>query len=208
MNLEAFAKRLAAETPTPGGGAAAAYSGAMGAALIAKVARYTLTRQAKQPKRKPARLRELERIVRLSDRIAGRCLTAVRQDAQAYQGIVRAHQRRRSHLTPRETDESRVQLASIKACGIPLALCDDVYHGLEQCKQLSLYANPRLLSDLAVANALLKGSFDGAIGLIRDNLAAIRDRHFVAKANRLIQGLSRKSHQLWYQVAARCRVEV
>ena len=43
--LRAFSDDLSADAPTPGGGSAAAYAGAMGAALAAMVARITLKKE-------------------------------------------------------------------------------------------------------------------------------------------------------------------
>ena len=46
--LRAFSDDLSADAPVPGGGSAAAYAGAMGAALAAMVARITLKKDASE----------------------------------------------------------------------------------------------------------------------------------------------------------------
>jgi len=49
--LRAFSDELSADTPVPGGGSAAAYAGAMGAALAAMVARIAAKKESSEPMR-------------------------------------------------------------------------------------------------------------------------------------------------------------
>src|SRR5207247_10580270 len=49
--LRAVSDELSADTPVPGGGSAAAYAGAMGAALAAMVARIAAKKESSEPMR-------------------------------------------------------------------------------------------------------------------------------------------------------------
>lgn len=201
MTLKEFTKRLAAQAPTPGGGAAAAYAGALGTALIGKVARYTLAKQTKTAKA----LAELKRIVALSDRIAQQFLRSVRQDVAAYQRIARALRLPKATPEQQQARRKRLQAALVAGCSIPMAVLEYAYQGLRAADRLlTCGANRSLLSDVGVAMELLWGSGESAQWLLKDNLAGIRDRHFVEKARRVLRANRRQSEVLARRIVHRC----
>jgi glutamate formiminotransferase/formiminotetrahydrofolate cyclodeaminase len=82
---ESFLDRLADGAPTPGGGSAAAQSGAMAAALVAMVGRLTMG------KKKYADVDDrAQEIVSQADTLRGDLEAAVNQDAQAFDGVMKA----------------------------------------------------------------------------------------------------------------------
>src|SRR4029078_8123002 len=68
MKLSDFLEKIAAKTPTPGGGSVSAAVGAMGAALGVMTARYSESTEAQQP----------------LDELKNEFLTLVDADAEAY----------------------------------------------------------------------------------------------------------------------------
>ena len=94
--LDAYLERLASDAAIPGGGSAAALVGALGAALIAMVARITLAIRRTQRCE-----RACERVVAASRR-AARGLTAARErDEAAFAEVVAAQ------ALPRATDTEK-----------------------------------------------------------------------------------------------------
>src|SRR5262249_6188700 len=81
----AFLERLAAGTATPGGGAAAAYVGAMGAALVGMVARLTVG------KKKYAEVEaQMQSVVDSADKLRASLTAAVAADSEAFEAVMEA----------------------------------------------------------------------------------------------------------------------
>src|SRR5574338_250882 len=78
-----FIEELAAPTPTPGGGSAAAYAGAMGAALVAMVAGVTIG------KKKYADVEaEMQAIRVVAETLRKELTQAVDDDASAFEALM------------------------------------------------------------------------------------------------------------------------
>src|SRR5213593_3923419 len=90
--LRAFSDELSADTPVPGGGSAAAYAGAMGAALAAMVARIASKKESSERRR--AFADEM-------DGLRADFLRFVDEDSAAYAQVAEAMK------LPRKTDEEK-----------------------------------------------------------------------------------------------------
>ncbi len=80
-----FLDDLAAATPTPGGGSAAAHAGAMGAALVAMVARLTIGK-----KKYAAVEAQMKEILNQAERLRCELTAAVDEDSAAFEGVMAA----------------------------------------------------------------------------------------------------------------------
>ncbi len=141
--IGSFAAALAARSPTPGGGAAAAICAALGAAAGAMAARYTTGPKwgALSP--------QAQALAETLDGAVRSCLALADQDAQAFAALGAAR---------REKDEQLISMAEERAQEVPaglLALC--ALHASELRAFLAL-GNPQLLSDVKVGIHLLAGA--------------------------------------------------
>ena len=85
MTVKAFSEKLASNAPAPGGGSAAALSGALGAALISMVCRLT------QGKEKYAEFESLVMdTVTKSDELMNALLEGIQKDTNAFDGVIAA----------------------------------------------------------------------------------------------------------------------
>lgn len=134
--------QLAAKSPTPGGGAAAALVGAVGAALAGMVVSYSVGK--KSLAQHETHLREAQ--ARL-ERLRTLCLTLADEDAQAYALV--------NELTRLpESDTRRAQelpSAARAAVDVPLALQAACAEMTRICQDLTSTSNRQLRSDLAIA---------------------------------------------------------
>ncbi len=152
--LDDFLDTLAAPTPTPGGGSAAAASGAMAAALgamvagIAKLPGYDFT---------PDRLFLAE---------------AVRRDAAAYDAVVAAYRRPKDERAPFLED------AFHQATMVPLEVAECVSRVRSRLESLALDAPPKVASDVEVALLLAAAALSGALANVRINLPSVKDETF------------------------------
>jgi glutamate formiminotransferase/formiminotetrahydrofolate cyclodeaminase len=165
-----FLDELAAGTPTPGGGSAAAYAAAMAAALVGMVARLTIG------KKKYAAVEErMQAISARSDALVASLSGAVERDAQAFEAVLSATR------LPKETEPQKamrqvaMDQATLQAAAVPL----DVAHQAAEVVQLAAEAaasgNVNAVSDALSAVALASAALKAAAANVRVNIAALQD---------------------------------
>jgi formiminotetrahydrofolate cyclodeaminase len=161
LTVREFLARLAAPTPTPGGGSVAALAGALSAGLGQMVAAYTVGR----PKFATVATRAQELATRLQ-RAATLLSELVDEDAAAYEVLSAALKLNRAD--PQRTE--RVARAAALAAQVPLqsaAACAAVITDLAELQQIG---NPNLASDAAAAGHLARAALAAAAANVRANL--------------------------------------
>jgi len=164
--LRAFSDDLASDAAVPGGGSAAAYAGAMGAALAAMVARITAKKGG--PSDGPDFLDEM-------DRLRSELLRLVDADSAAYASVAEALR------LPRKTDEEkrarteRLQTALVAASEVPLEVAKRARRLLEACERSLASASPMIASDIGVGALLAETALRGAALNVMINLASVKD---------------------------------
>ncbi|MHB1435051.1 MAG: glutamate formimidoyltransferase [Thermoplasmata archaeon] len=160
-----FAARLAARTPTPGGGSAAAIAGALGAALGEMVFAYTHPTGA-TPADWTAAMAELaghrQRFLELSD-----------EDGASYEAVREARRARKAHPDDpnrREGEQAALRRASL----VPLETARRAAQVLELLGDRGPSTKPALVSDLTTARALLEAARTGGIANARVNRDDLR----------------------------------
>jgi methenyltetrahydrofolate cyclohydrolase len=182
--LAAYLDEVAAGTPAPGGGSAAAVVGALAAALGEMVANLTLGREKYadvEPSLRPAR----DRLTAL--RIA--LLESAAADEAAYQTYQDAAS------LPRTSDDERteravtMQRALIAATDVPLGVARSVYEVSEILQSVARDGNPHVRSDAALGALLAEAALRGTLLNVRGNAAMLKDRElaltYVTDADRL-----------------------
>ncbi|MGH2621143.1 MAG: glutamate formimidoyltransferase [Anaerolineales bacterium] len=165
-----FLDQLAAGTPTPGGGSAAAHAGAMAAALVAMVGRLTMG------KKKYADVQDqIETIVGSAEALRSRLEAAVTQDAQAFEAVLAATR------LPGDSDElqqvrrAAMQKATLRAGEVPLSVARDCAALLALAVEIASIGNVNALSDAGVAGDLALAGLRGAALNVRVNAASLQD---------------------------------
>jgi glutamate formiminotransferase len=163
-SLAEFTARLAARTPTPGGGSAAAAAGAMGAALGEMVLAYS----APKNETTPDATREQFASAR------NRFLALVEHDAQAYADTVVA--RRATKNEPGPETEDAFTAAIRHAADVPLETARLAYKSACDLRASADRVRPVMKSDWTVALAMLNAAREGAIANVVINLDDLRER--------------------------------
>ncbi|PZQ11960.1 MAG: methenyltetrahydrofolate cyclohydrolase [Ancylobacter novellus] len=172
--IGAFLDDLASERSTPGGGGAAAISGAMGAALVSMVCNLTIGK----PKYAEVEA-ELKEVLAASEQLRAELTKAIGDDVKAFDAVMGAY-----GLPKGETDEekaartAKIQAALKEATDVPLEcarLCAEVV-------KLSAVAadkgNVNVVSDAGVAvQSAYAGLMSAALN-VRVNAKSIKDRDF------------------------------
>ncbi|HTT72644.1 MAG TPA: cyclodeaminase/cyclohydrolase family protein [Thermoplasmata archaeon] len=163
-SIASFTGRLAARTPTPGGGSAAALAAALGAALGEMVLAYSIDPKSPLP--------ELEALAPRLTAARRRFLELVDEDARSYDAV-RAAKKRRKESPGAEADAA--YLAAVRnAAEVPLAtarLATELSAALEA---VGTKTKAALGSDLVTAVALFRAATDGALANVAINLEDLR----------------------------------
>lgn len=147
-----FIYELGSANPTPGGGAASAAVGALGAAAALKVANLTVGKPGyesawEQAKMIAGELESSERaLIELAD-----------ADAQAYASLAKAYKMPKSTKAEMQERLSAIQTALPKAIDVPLKIMQECANVIECSVYLAIAGNANALSD-AKAGALFAHS--------------------------------------------------
>jgi formiminotetrahydrofolate cyclodeaminase len=181
-----FLESLQTPEPTPGGGAAAALAGAMGASHLTMVARL--------PKSKAATAEDAARLAAAGARcagLAGDLKALIDRDSDAYAHVMAAYRR------PKATDEEKaarsaaIQDAMRGATAAPLDVMRACAAAAEQGVVVAAMGNPSASSDAAVGFELLRAGLRGARLNVEINLGSIKDPEYVARVQAEIEELER-----------------
>jgi glutamate formiminotransferase/formiminotetrahydrofolate cyclodeaminase len=155
-----FLDALASGTPTPGGGSAAAQAGAMGAALVAMVARLTIG------KKKYASVEtQMESILDEAESLRSDLSSAVQADAAAFEKVMAAYK------IPKD-DPNRpaaIQGATLEAAQVPLQVASQAARVFELALQTAQRGNTNAITDAATGAALARAALSGAGYNVRIN---------------------------------------
>ncbi len=186
----AFLSRLAAATPTPGGGSAAALAGAMAAALTRMVVNLTLARP--QYAHVHAEIREIEAAVA---RLQEELLELVVRDAEAYEGILAARR------LPKNTDEEiarrrqAIQEAVREAARVPLATAERTVKVLEFLLHVAAVGHENALTDALVAASLAQAAVQGAAANVQVNAASLEDAVLASQFRTQVKAFAEQAEQ-------------
>ena len=176
MSVTDFSALLASDAPAPGGGSAAALSGALGAALTAMVA--NLTRSKKKYEQYAPFAAEIESKI---DALRERLLAVMDRDTEAFLAVSAAF------ALPKGTDgeksaRSAAIQAALKGCTeTPMTMMRLCCEALELTEALLQHGyNDSAASDLGVAALSLRAGIQGAWLNVLINLGSIRDADFAA----------------------------
>ena len=180
--IEPFIEQLAAPTAVPGGGSAAAASGAMAAGLAGMVA--AMSRGKKAYAQYETRLSEaIARLAVLREELK----SAIDADADAYHAVMQAYKAAKES----PGDPNLVAASLQQAAAVPLGVAERAAEVARIAAALTPITNPNMKSDLTTAVALAKAAITGATANVEINLETIKPdsaeiETFIAQArNRL-----------------------
>jgi formiminotetrahydrofolate cyclodeaminase len=154
--LDGYLDILSKRTPVPGGGSAAALTGALGAALISMVANYSDGKCKDKSSEK-----RLKYIIKKSGQIKDKMLELVDLDADAYMKVVKT----------KNASDALKKKALADASKVPMDLCQLCFDALELTPFLVLHGNKFLVSDVEVAIEMLFAAYNSSVINIKINNA-------------------------------------
>jgi len=190
--LKTYLDDLAAKRPAPGGGSAAALSGAIGMGLISMSANFTVG----NPKYKSVEAKAADLLVR-SDGIRSRLQDLVDDDVDAYNKLSAVM--KSGSATPSELEKG-CKLAAQP----PFDTCMACVEGLKLCADIVKWGNKSLMTDIAIAAILLEGGFFSAKFNVYLNLKYIKDLKYIEKIHKVLLPLEEKMPKLKVEILEKC----
>lgn len=198
---QTFISELATKAPTPGGGGASAYCGALASALASMVGNLTVG------KKKYASVEtEVEQALEeLADLREG-LIALIDADAQAFEPLAASWKMPAS--TPREQEIKRraTQAALVDACAIPLEIMGACAKVVVLCEFMAHNGSVMALSDAGVAALFAQAALEGASLNIIINAQSLEDEaiatDFMTKQRVLIETYGNKARETYLFVRA------
>jgi formiminotetrahydrofolate cyclodeaminase len=175
QTLENFVNVLKSSEPVPGGGSAAALSGALGAALLSMVGEITMG------KKKPEDKTPIDNALAVTVPLVDRFLDLIKEDAEAFDAVMTAFR------MPKETDEEQaersraIEAATIVAADVPLVTARTALEAVRVAKDLAEFGSKSAVSDVACGVLMLESAFKGAIYNVKINVPGISDEEVVKR---------------------------
>jgi glutamate formiminotransferase len=183
--IEPFIEQLAAPTATPGGGSAAAASGAMAAGLAAMVA--SMSRGKKAYLQYESQLSEaLAQLSILREELKA----AIDADAESYNEVRKAYRAAKD-----SANGSKLIVSALRqATNAPIVVAEKVVEVRRIANELKPITNPNMGSDLTTAIALANAGLEGSLANVQINLDSLEhesdeDGSFVTRTRNRAEAL-------------------
>jgi formiminotetrahydrofolate cyclodeaminase len=182
--IGSFLDALASDAPTPGGGGAAALSGAMGAALVSMVCNLTIGK-----KNYEAVSDDLKKTLEKAEKLRDELTKGVDEDVVAFDTLMGAYG------LPRATDEDKakrseaIQKALKAATLAPLHTCKLCYEVIGLSKEAADNGNLNVISDAGVAVLAAHAGLRSCALNVFINAKSIKDRAFAEEQLEAVNGL-------------------
>jgi formiminotetrahydrofolate cyclodeaminase len=193
--IDGYLEALASAAPTPGGGSAATLVAALGAALVAMVARIT-AESGKHPERGAL----AEHLISAADERRSDLLAARARDERAYGAVVAAMS------LPRATDEEKAARAATLQRALDGAAAAPLYAASLALETLHLAAsalelrNANLVSDIGCAAEFAAAALAASAYNVRINHKFMKDRAAIQTQEAALTGFERAAAGLLERV--------
>lgn len=190
-----FLDALASRKPTPGGGSASAYAGAMAAALVVMVARLTIGKK---------KYTEVEDQMRqVADRaniLLGDLTEAVSKDSLAFDAVMDAYKLPKDSEAEQTLRRDQIQTATLQAAQVPLQVANDALEVMDMAKTTVLQGNLNAISDAGSAAAMAGAAISGAALNVRINAQELTDKETAIRLIDQISKIEKRSTDLLVEI--------
>ena len=176
MDLAGFADETASESPAPGGGSIAAYTGSLGAALGTMVANLSAHKKGWDEKWKI-----FSDWAEKGQRYKDQLLDLVDADTRAFNRLMTAFGLPKTNPEEKTNREKAIGEATKFAIEVPFQVMQIAYASMDLAKAMAEIGNPNSISDAGVAALCCRTAVTGAFLNVRINAKGYADPGFVDK---------------------------
>jgi glutamate formiminotransferase/formiminotetrahydrofolate cyclodeaminase len=171
LSLAGFSEELAADSPAPGGGSAAAYAGALGASLGAMVANLSSNKRGWED-----RSEEFSAWAVKGQEGRKRLLYMVDEDTNAFNAIMEAFRLAKETEEEKKIRSEAIQQATLRATYSPLNMMREANQQFDLLEMMATQGNPNSVSDAGVGAILALGAVEGGWLNVMINIGGIKDK--------------------------------
>lgn len=182
--IRTFLDGLASAAPTPGGGGAAAISGAMGAALVSMVCNLTIGK-----KKYVAVEAELKDMLAQSEVLRAQLTGMIAEDVAAFDAVMGAYGLPKATDDEKAARAERIQAALKVATDVPLACCRACRAVIDLARVVADKGNLNVISDAGVAVLSAHAGLRSAALNVYVNAKGLDDRAFADARLKELEGL-------------------
>lgn len=198
---QTFISELATKAPTPGGGGASAYCGALASALASMVGNLTVG------KKKYASVEtQVEQALEELAELRAELINLIDADAQAFEPLAASWKMPASTPEEQEIKRCATQAALIDACAVPLEIMGACAKVIVLCEFMAHNGSVMALSDAGVAALFAQAALEGASLNIIINAQSLEDEtvaaDFMTKQRVLIETYGNKARETYLFVRA------
>jgi glutamate formiminotransferase/formiminotetrahydrofolate cyclodeaminase len=175
-SLKSFADETASESPAPGGGSIAAYTGALGAALGTMVANLSSHKRGWDN-----RWEEFSTEAEKGMKIQEKLLLLVDEDTQAFNKIMDAFSLPKSNEKEKNNRTKAIQAATENATKVPLKVMEIAFESFALIKNMAENGNPNSVSDAGVGALCVRAAVRGAMLNVLINAGGLSDKTLAEK---------------------------
>lgn len=176
QSLRKYLDDLAGKLPAPGGGSAAAATGAIGTAALSMVANFTIGKEKYKDVEQNMRA-----ILEKSENIRAHLQHGIDDDVIAYQKVSKAYGMPKNTDAEKQARSSAIQEALKEAMKVPLSSVRNLFEAIKLCEPLLEQGNINLASDVGVGAELISAAFASSVINVQINLASIKDEKLTAE---------------------------
>jgi formiminotetrahydrofolate cyclodeaminase len=175
---------FAAPTPTPGGGSAAALTGAVAAALLEMVASMPKTKTG-SPEERAA----LDAILPELKSLRASLTRLIDRDSASYDAVVAAYKLPKATEEEKAARRGAVRDAMRGATDVPLETARAAAHLVAHGRTVAANGNPNARTDAAVATHMARTAVFGGIQNVEINLDGVGDEAYATRVRSEIESL-------------------
>lgn len=184
MTLEEFSKAMGSTAPSPGGGGAAAYCGALSAALGSMVCELSADKRACYDYAD-----ELRATIKSADELRGKLLALVDGDDEGFRPLNDAWAMPVDTTKEREERTALIQKGLVTACEAPFEMMRLSAQCIEMFKRLAKIANRTVMSDVGVGAMMASAAIKAASVNIYINISMLHDEEKAAELREKVDQL-------------------
>ena len=186
-----FLDEVAAATAAPGGGSAAAYAGALGAALTAMVSGLTIG------KKKYVEVEaEMQAVLVQAEELRKALTNAVKDDSSAFEAVMEALKLPKVTEEEQKARQAAIKIATLNAAHVPLDTAAHSVKVMELAEVCARHGNLNAISDAMSAFALGRAAITAAGYNVRINLNSLDDKSAGENMLKELRGLEKKADKI------------
>ena len=201
-SIQVFLDELASKASTPGGGSAAAITGAMGAALVSMVCNLTIGKKNYENVED-----ELKGILKQAEELRVRLTDMVRADVDVFNQVMGAYGMPKETEAEKAIRSKAIQVALCAATDVPLNCARACAEVIDLSKVVAEKGNKNVISDAGVAVLAAYAALRSAALNVYINVGGIKDKNFsekrLAELNKILEGTDILTEEIYQLVKSK-----